>query len=239
MTHPEWQTALDAYVAGELNSPASDRLFEHLNTCASCRDEADALKRIVNEAAQLPRSIEPPPHVWWRIAGELREPSLTASIAPAPPRTSSRFRFALAAIFLVAVFGAAALLSPRRPESTRSPTAAETAASKEPDVVVISNDAKAQPSEWAQMIWSLEEESLNAEKAVFAGLAGHVDAAGLKRASAVEPALAALDTAITETADAMRLQPDNAALGRTLTGYYERKLQLLRVAARLAAGSWA
>jgi len=105
--------------------------------------------------------------------------------------------------------------------------------------MVISDRAKPQPSDWARMIWALEEESLSTEKAVFAGLAGHVDAEALARASVVEPALDALDIAINETVDALRQEPQNPGLARALTGYYERKLELLRVAARLASGTWA
>jgi putative zinc finger protein len=239
MIHPEWQDSLDAYVAGELDAPTRARLLEHLKGCASCREDADALERIAKEAARLPRSIEPPPHVWWRIAGELEKPSPAKPVASPARPIGSPFRFVLAGALLVAVFGLATLLAPRRHDSTGTTASTTDSSRTEPGVIVLSNEGEAQPSEWAQMIWSLEKESLSAEKAVFAPLAGHIDAEGLKRASAVEPALAALDTAITEVADAMRLEPDNTALARTLTDYYERKLELLRVAARLASGPWA
>jgi hypothetical protein len=238
MIHPEWQDALDAYVNGDLDAPQKERLLEHLNACDRCRGEAEALTRIVKEAAELPRAIQPPSHIWWRIRESLANAPDKVPETSAARSLNMRFRFALAALALVAVFGAAALMAPGRHETTAT-TAAAKPDSSEPDLTVISNDAKSQPSEWAQMIWSLEKESLNAEKAVFTGLAGHIDAAALARASEVEPALRALDTAINETAEAMRLEPGNTMLARTLTGYYERKLELLRMAARLASGTWA
>jgi len=238
MTHPEWQEALDAYVNGDLEAQERERLLEHLHGCAGCRGEAEALTRIIKEAALLPRTIEPPPHLWWRIQESLADMPAEAPVTPITRSLSSRLRLAFAAAALVAVFGAAIWIAPRRHE-TGVTTAAARTDSLGPDVTVISNDAKSQPSEWAQMIWSLERESLTAEQAVFTGLAGHVDAAALARASEVEPALRALDTAINETAEAMRLEPKNSMLAKTLTGYYERKLELLRMAARLASGSWA
>ena len=239
MNHPEWQEALDAYVGGELDAPTQKRLLEHLQVCASCREEADALARIVGDAAALPHSIEPPPHLWWRLVD-----ALETSPEPGPASTtvvrglSSRFRFGLAAAALVAVFGAAALIVPERHDSTGGTSASAPPAENQPDLVVISDNAKPQPSDWARLIWTLEEESLSAEKAVFTGLAGHVDAEALARASVVEPALDALDIAINETVDALRQEPQNPGLARALTGYYERKLELLRVAARLASGTW-
>ena len=128
MNHPEWQDALDAFVGGQLDATARDSLLEHLKDCASCREEAEALARIVSDAAALPRSIEPPPHLWWRLAEALGTTS-----EPEPASTTvvgglgSRFRFAMAAAALVAVFGVAALIVPRRHDSTeRMPEAADT-----------------------------------------------------------------------------------------------------------------
>ena len=240
MNHPEWQDALDAFVGGQLDATARDSLLEHLKDCASCREEAEALARIVSDAAALPRSIEPPPHLWWRLADAL---GTTSEPEPASTKVvgglGSRFRFAMAAAALVAVFGVAALIVPRRHDSIGGTSASAPSSEKQPDVVVISDHAKPQSSDWARMIWTLEEESLSAEKAVFTGLAGHVDAEALARASVVEPALDALDIAINETVDALRQEPQNPGLARALTGYYERKLELLRVAARLASGTWA
>ncbi|HYV51582.1 MAG TPA: zf-HC2 domain-containing protein [Dongiaceae bacterium] len=238
MNHPEWQDALDAYVSGELDTTARESLLLHLKGCTSCREEADTLARIVNDAGALPRSLEPPSHLWWRIAEALREGPQAEPRVPRVRTPSSRFRFALAAAALVAVFGVAVLIAPRGHDATTGTTANAPGSENQPDVVVISDNAKPQPSDWARLIWTLEEESLSAEKAVFTGLAG-IDAEALARASVVEPALDALDIAINETVDAMRLEPQNPGLARALTGYYERKLELLRVAARLASGTWA
>ncbi len=239
MNHREWQDALDAYVSGELDATGRESLLEHLKDCASCREEADALARIVSDAAALPRALEPPPHLWWRIAEHLGETPTIKAPARHVRTVGPRFRFALAAAFLVAAFGVAALLAPRRHPPTGETAGHATPADSLPEVVVVSDSLTRQPSDWARMIWLLEEESLSTEKAVFTDLAGHVDPEGLQRASVVEPALRALDTAINETVNALRQEPQNPGLARALTGYYERKLELLRVAARLASGNWA
>ena len=237
MNHAEWQEAIDAYVDGQLDARTRERLLLHLKDCASCREDVASLLRIVSEAKALPSAIEPPSHVWWRVADAIAVPTDSETPRPIVRSVPSRFRFAIGAAGLAAMLWVAVKIAPHGRDTDR--VTATAPSEKQPDLFVISNNAEPQPSDWARMIWTLEEESLSAEKAVFTGLSEHLDAQALERASAVEPALQALDIAINETAHAMRLAPENRELVRTLTGYYERKLELLRIAARLASGTWA
>ena len=99
---------------------------------------------------------------------------------------------------------------------------------------MVDDQAVRQPSSWARVIWTLEEETMGAEKAFYAGFVKHPDPAALLRAGVVEPGMQALDDAIGETAKAMRVHPEDPKLARALAGYYGRKLELLRLATRLA-----
>lgn len=69
-THPTHEQ-LAAAVSGDA---APEVIAEHLGTCARCREEADALARVLTALAQPIPLEDPPPLVWERLRAEL-EPS--------------------------------------------------------------------------------------------------------------------------------------------------------------------
>ena len=185
---------------------------------------------------QLPRAIEPPRELWSRIARSVaagRGGESDADDDTWTKRGRAGWRAGLAAAAALALFWIAAEQNPRSrhaeiPVSELSPSGSE------PNISVIDDQAVRQPSSWARVIWTLEEETMGAEKAFYAGFVKHPDPAALLRAGVVEPGMQALDDAIGETAKAMRVHPEDPKLARALAGYYERKLELLRLATRLA-----
>lgn len=244
MNHLTFRSQLDAFVEGALQEDARARFLGHAQDCVSCQEELVAIQGILSQAAALSPTLEPPSDLWPRIARGLK-----ASARVRPPETAesretswvSRFRPLLAAAAALAVFWVATRVAPRSEGPKTAPPMVSEAGSKTrpPDLTVISDTAEPQPSAWARMIWGLEEESLGAERAVFTGLSGRIDPDALARANSVEPGLRALDNAIGEIASALRLHPENPELARTLAAYYAQKLELLRLAARLASGNWA
>jgi hypothetical protein len=84
------------------------------------------------------------------------------------------------------------------------------------------------------MIWALEEQDMGTRKVLSSALAGGWDPESIARSGSIEPGLHTLDLAIDETAAALRRDPENAELTRTLVRYYERKLELFRLAVRIA-----
>ena len=229
MTHAHWDEALDDYIDGRLDPGARSRFLEHVSGCGECRDAVADLEAIVTEAKQLTRTIEPPQEVWSRIAGTMtaaREEDLSWM-----GRGGAGWRAGLAAAAAVALFWIAAQLAPRSPQTETTKIETTTPG---PDIEILDDQAVRRPSSWARVIWTLEEETMGAERAFYAGFVKHPDPAALLRAGVVEPGMQALDDAIGETAKAMRDHPEDPKLARALAGYYERKLELLRLATRLA-----
>ena len=78
-----------------LGEPAPDADAAHLGTCAQCRDEVEALARIVSTvrsdpeadavlAAQAGAAVAPPPRVWDAIAAQTG-----VAVAPRPERVAA------------------------------------------------------------------------------------------------------------------------------------------------------
>ena len=60
MTHEVVRHLLDEYVTGELAEDARAAVSAHVAGCEICRAEVEDLRRILTQAADLPKSIEPP-----------------------------------------------------------------------------------------------------------------------------------------------------------------------------------
>lgn len=100
----EVRERLDALEAGELNPAGREAVAAHLGSCATCRAEAGAWRRLFAEAAALPRAIEPPRDLWPAIDARLDEPVVR------PLRRRIVFRLpalAAAAVALVVLTAAA------------------------------------------------------------------------------------------------------------------------------------
>ena len=67
MTHEVIRHLLDDYVTGELTEDARGPVADHIAACAICGAEVESLKGILARAADLPRSIDPPPEAWLNI----------------------------------------------------------------------------------------------------------------------------------------------------------------------------
>ena len=239
MTHSDWDRELDDYLDGRLDPALRSRFREHVSTCIECRDTLADLEAITSEAKELPRTLDPPKAVWSRIARSLvggHGAETDAEDLSWMQGGRIGWRAVLAAAAALALFWIAAEQAPRSPHPETSPTASETPTSRpgQPNISVFDDHAKRRPSSWARVIWTLEEETMGAEKALYAGFVKHPNPAALVRAGVIEPGMQALDDAIGETTQAMRVHPEDPKLARALAGYYERKLELLRLATRLA-----
>jgi anti-sigma factor RsiW len=63
MNHPGTEE-LNEHVDGELPAPRRAEIDRHLETCADCRREREALASVVAAAASLPREIAPTRDLW-------------------------------------------------------------------------------------------------------------------------------------------------------------------------------
>jgi anti-sigma-K factor RskA len=85
------ETKLNEYVDGTLAAHDRASVEAHLAACAACRDAVAELRRLVAEARDLPRSIEPSRDLWtaiktrigqratWKVQRFRRRPALAAA----------------------------------------------------------------------------------------------------------------------------------------------------------------
>ena len=131
MTHEVIRHLLDDYVTGELAEDARAPVADHVAVCEICSAEVESLKRLLDRAADLPKSIEPPAEAWSNI----RTAILRDENAGKPRATTSSTRFwrrplivAAAAAAVVAVLSStitALYLNSRSPSSVVSATRSE------------------------------------------------------------------------------------------------------------------
>src|SRR5436309_15902248 len=67
MTHEVIRHLLDDYVTGDLSEDARAPVAEHVSICAICSAEVESLRRILERAMELPKSIDPPAEAWSNI----------------------------------------------------------------------------------------------------------------------------------------------------------------------------
>src|SRR4051794_24699323 len=67
MTHEVIRHLLDDYVTGDLTEDARAPVAEHVSVCAICSAEVEGLRRILERATDLPKSIDPPDEAWSNI----------------------------------------------------------------------------------------------------------------------------------------------------------------------------
>jgi len=84
MKHDTATKLLNDSIDGELDTPLAKELAEHVRLCVTCRRELEGLRRLLEGAAALPRSIEPARDLWPAIADR------TVPRVPAPESASSR-----------------------------------------------------------------------------------------------------------------------------------------------------
>jgi hypothetical protein len=126
----EIQPRLGDLVDGTLDAADRDAVEAHVRACERCAGvvrDFDLLRR----AARSLGPIDPPPHVWLEIAGQLRQAIPPAPVALAPKTgVAPAWHWAgLAAALVVVTTGTYVFLQLERPAPTRAPAAAPGAAS--------------------------------------------------------------------------------------------------------------
>lgn len=81
---------LDDYVDGRLSEQLSGELDAHVEDCADCRGELDALVGLLDDLAGLPRQQMPERDLWQGIAPRLQPRMASEDAAADPPVTVAR-----------------------------------------------------------------------------------------------------------------------------------------------------
>ena len=202
----------------------------------------ERLRRLLDEAANLPREVEPPAGAWQSIRGRID----AQRVVPIGPNTGTRARrsnarwWRLAAAGVVVVGVSVAVVSERRAKAAES---ASTDVAASAPAVPIPAPTDSLPGRSAQPPVSAAPVSLTKSNPALAAAldqyqqASHeLEEAVTDRATTLSPqtrevvrrSLATIDGAITDLRAALGSDPRNAALGSYLSAAYEQKLDFLK-----------
>ena len=225
MTHEVIRHLLDDYVTGELPEDARAPVAEHVAACEICANEVRGLQRVLARAAELPKSIEPPPEAWDNIKSAI----LRDQSALAPGRAAGRsvwwrhpVVFAAAASIVVAVLssiGTAAYLHSR-----------ETGAQN------VANQGGGTPASFAA--FTIEENNYLRTVGVLQDVLDQQESVlAPETVAQLKASLRTIDEAILEARTALARDPANRMLIEMLSGTYRQKMDLMRRTAEMTRGT--
>jgi hypothetical protein len=204
MSCEEIRSLLEAFVDGEIPSSGREAVTRHLDSCASCREEARALFALASEARETLGPLAPARDLWPGIAGHID----SARRFERRRRIHSAWWLAAAALIGIAV--GAALMRPR-PEPTDALATVEQSKTSL-DVALVG--------------W--EQEVRQHRSTLLASLELQRDRLPAESIRAVEENLLLIDEAIGEIRSALERDPDNRKLNFLLADAYQQEVQLLK-----------
>lgn len=211
---------LDAYVDGTLERPESAELEEHLAACESCKQRMEGLRRILDMASGLPRSVEPATDLWPGIAARLDRPG-----------TVVRGRFGRGVRPWVAVAAMLVL-------SVTAVLIAYTLGRSQGQTVVVHHRATpvaVQASLGSDSIESVAAEFVEVRTELLEALEQRRGTLSDETLAVVNDNLGVIDAAILRITAALETDPHNRMLRGQLTSAYQQQIQLLWRANRLPA----
>jgi anti-sigma-K factor RskA len=226
MTHEVIRHLLDDYVTGELTEDARGPVADHIAACAICDAEVESLKAILARAADLPRSVDPPPEAWLNIRAAIeRDKEAVAANRGTSERFWRRPYVLAAAVVLAAVLssgGTALYLNSRSADSSRV-TASSTGSGATPATFVA---------------FTIEENTYLRNVAVLQDLLDQQEASlAPETVAQLKASLRTIDEAILEARSALARDPANKMLIEMLSGTYRQKMDLMRRTAEMTRGS--
>ena len=196
------ESQINDLVDETLSDDERARALQHVAACAECRAEVDGLRAMVHRVAQLPASIQP--------ERDLR-PQVWAR-ADRKTLWTWRYPLAAAAIALIAISSVVTLLLTRGDEG---PVIREAATQTQTvDLVSLEREYSTEVEDLQRML-RVNRESLSPETVRI-----------------LEENLRIIDSAIQEARTALERDPGSNMLGELLRSAYQRKLELLKQAAR-------
>jgi anti-sigma factor RsiW len=239
MTHQQTLELLDDYVGGELPPREERDVRRHLMQCDECRAEELALRALLDEAAALPESLDPPGDLWQGIAPRLESrtaaPAAPAErldevrvIGPRPVRPLPWWMLAAASVALVVTTSFATLrfagAGDGDGDADRAVLPAQQAQAPAPA-------AGGTPTALASFA-PAEQEYEKAIGDLQTVLQQHRQQLAPETVATLEANLRIIDQAIQESREALAKDPNSPKLTRMLTDAYGAKLNVLRRAGR-------
>jgi anti-sigma-K factor RskA len=228
MTHEVIRHLLDDYVTGELTEDARGPVADHIAACEICRAEVESLEQILAQAAELPKSIDPPAGAWLNIRAAIgRDKNAIAAEHTLSERFWRRPYVLAAAVVLVAVLssgGTALYMNSRDHDAGSTRTAAGYQGSE------------ATPASLAA--FTIEENTYLRNVAVLQDLLDQQEASlAPETVAQLKASLRTIDEAILEARNALARDPANKMLIEMLSGTYRQKVDLLRRTTEMTRGS--
>ena len=201
------ESQFNDFVDDTLASGERDAVHAHIAACAECRAEAEAMQSLLQRVATLPKSIEP--------MRDLR-PQMWAK-ADHRGLWQWRYPLAAAAILLIAVSSVITLFLSRQPDG--GPTARIEVPTGRVDLVSIEQQYTTELEQLQRLLRDNREELAP------------------ETVQILEENLRIIDTAINEARTALTKDPNSHTLGELLKSAYQRKVELLKQAARTSAAT--
>jgi hypothetical protein len=209
-------TRLEEFLDRRLDVEEEKAVTAHLTTCEGCAEEAEAMRRLRELTAELPRDVEPPRDLWPGIVARIDEGKVVKA------RFGRRTLVAAAAVLVLIGSVVTAYMMGRQQATPMD------------DLW-----AMAGPGPSSAALASFEGLGVDDYSATRAML---LDALHARR-SEISPEtlevvminLRVIDEAIERIGEALGENPDDARLMRQLAAAYRQQIDLLRQAARLPA----
>jgi anti-sigma-K factor RskA len=229
MTHEVIRHLLDDYVTGDLTEDARAPVAEHVSVCAICGAEVDGLRRILERATDLPKSIDPPAEAWSNIRSAiLRDEKIAASRGDSSEVGFWRRRSAMvaAAAVVVAVLSSSITALYLNSRSPSSPVATSARDSSE----------GAGPTTFAA--FTVEENNYLRQASMLQDLLDQQESAlAPETVAQLKTSLHTIDEAISEARSALARDPSNKLLVEMLSANYKQKVDLLRRSTEITRGT--
>ena len=224
MTHEVIRHLLDDYVTGELPEDARAPVGEHVAACEICAEEVRGLQRVLERAAELPKSIDPPADAWDNIKAVIQKDE--AAIAPIARRgwviSRNSILLALAASVVVAVLSSVGTAAYLR--------------SKAPSPASVATVDSGTPASFAA--FTVEENNYLRTVGILQDVLDRQESAlAPETVAQLKTSLRTIDEAILEARNALARDPANKVLIEMLTSNYKQKVDLLRRTAELTRGT--
>jgi len=218
--HTEWTDQLSSYLDGELSADRRAAVDGHLGGCAECREVLQSLESLVAVTREY-EGTQPAERVW---SGVLAGIDASRSVA-LPDRRHRRFSLGqlVAAAATVAVLAGGGVWLALQPEV--APTALAGPGDVDQPALIAAGSLLDDPA-YDSAVGELEA-SLEAGRGV-------LDSTTI---AVLEENLRIIDAAIAEARAAIDADPSNAFLGGRVKLHMQRKLILLRQAARAAGAA--
>jgi hypothetical protein len=204
------ESEINDFVDETLSDDVVSRALQHIAGCAACKNEVDAVRSVVHRVAQLPMTIQPD--------RDLRR-DIWARIDRRPSLWEFRFPLAAAAVVLIALSSAITYFTTRN--AAQEPVATVTPTHDRNPVDLVSIERQ----------YSVEVDELQR------ALRENRASLSPETVRILEENISIIDNAIAEARRAIATDPASPMLGELLRSAYQRKVELLKQAARSTAAA--